>query len=675
MPVEAKVKEVMSIVAAWLRHSDRRGWLVVLDNADNEDVLKSVVSDLLPAPADGAHTRVRGDVVVTSRLSPQALSSLVPGIQSRVVTALATADAEALLLHNRDPVPPDEAGAVRELAGPAGLAGLPLALTHAAAAVAAGTTYASYAAYLQAFRAKRTALFAEGSSVVQRTTPVREWLDSQRPRWPSDMVAHVVETLEAKVLNDFEAVRVAHDVGSLPTLGLRPVALGAVRAAVTAAADANRRCVSTTLELSMENASDAAGAAMRVLSLTAADAVPMALLETAARHVDGLAAAGDDGATAGAMRAAVSELHRLSLVTATETTVSVHRVVQAVVRDGLAATGTAHGDAVVKATAACVPDPEDTSLAPSAWLPWLPHVEAVVSIVDAGVGTHVSASAAKQEAADALLSGIRGHMMLGCLDLAQAWLDRLRGASAAVPDLDDLRRAAAAASSGSLLWRSGSLEAALAAHEEALALRRKVWLPRAVALIASSLNDVAIVLSAMGRYDDALARHEEALTIKRAWYSGAHASVAVSLSNIGVTLNDLGRHDEALASLEKALEMRRACLPAVHPSIANSLNNIGFALRGLGRYNEALSMFEQALAIDTQCFPAGHTKIAGRVGGIGFVLHKLGRHAEALDKMQEALEMFRAALPPTHKLIVVTMKRMEPVLTALGREADDGSGR
>ena len=59
-----------------------------------------------------------------------------------------------------------------------------------------------------------------------------------------------------------------------------------------------------------------------------------------------------------------------------------HRLVQVVVRDSLGDSACAYGDAVCAATAAHVPDPVELSLAPSAWTPWLPHIAAVVSMLE-----------------------------------------------------------------------------------------------------------------------------------------------------------------------------------------------------------------------------------------------------------------------------------------------------
>ena len=704
--------ELMAAVARWLRHRDRRGWLLVLDNADDRQVLSWVVSALLPPLG---HADVRGHVVVTSRLSVRELGLVMPGIVAQTVEALPAAEAEKLLwagaygsdasgveveLARRGVSRAAEDTAIKAVAGPCGVAGLPLALAHAAAAVRAGTTYVSFVSYMSALQEKHTALFADGSAVVPSATPVREWVHSQRPPWPIRMAADVLETLEANYLDDFGSVKQVYDKWALPTLGLRPSALAAVRTAVELASDAGRRCVATTFELSMNQASEDAREVMRLLSVTSAENVPMALLESAAEHLPGFR--GRD-----AMRAALLELDRLSLVTLEDdgSSVSAHRLLQRVVRDSIRGLGTMYGDAVVAATVHCVPDPDDDYLAAPAWLPWLPHVEAVVWVVDAGVGVFVSPEVACTGVVDAVVKGVRGHLLLGSLVTARSWLSR-------VPhEVDELRRAAVVYCYGVLSLLEGSYEVALQRLEEALSLRQGQLAPPH-ALVAASLHMVGTVLNQTGRHQEALGKHEEALAIRRSCLPSVHPSIATTLDGIGQALTEMDRHEEALAKYEESLCIRKACLASEHPSVATSLSNIGTVLntmqqnkgalanheqalatfkaclppghphtaislnnvaatlRNLGRYEEALARYEEALHINEECLPAGHVNIAIVLGGSGFVLHKLGRHAEALDKMQKALTMFQAKLPPTHAYTTVTLTRLGFVFSALGRDEE-----
>lgn len=77
--------------------------------------------------------------------------------------------------------------------------------------------------------------------------------------------------------------------------------------------------------------------------------------------------------------------------------------------------------------------------------------------------------------------------------------------------------------------------------------------------------------------------------------------MATSLSNLGVFRSDLGRHEEALTAAEQSLEIRRR-LAAANPAgreadLARSLSNLGLVLSGVGQYAGALAAVQEAASI------------------------------------------------------------------------------
>ena len=72
---------------------------------------------------------------------------------------------------------------------------------------------------------------------------------------------------------------------------------------------------------------------------------------------------------------------------------------------------------------------------------------------------------------------------------------------------------------------------------------------------------------------------------------------ADTLNNCAIVLHDLRRFEETLARHEEALVIKRAALPAGDPSIAHSLMNSAIVLGNLRRFEEALARHEEALAI------------------------------------------------------------------------------
>ena len=88
---------------------------------------------------------------------------------------------------------------------------------------------------------------------------------------------------------------------------------------------------------------------------------------------------------------------------------------------------------------------------------------------------------------------------------------------------------------------------------------------------AFSLNNVCLVYSALGRWEQGLEYCQRALEVRRAVFEGNHPDVAQSLHNMGCAYFDLAMFDAALLYHTQALTMRRALFDANHPDVVESL--------------------------------------------------------------------------------------------------------
>ncbi|MFI3219494.1 MAG: tetratricopeptide repeat protein, partial [Methylococcales bacterium] len=120
-------------------------------------------------------------------------------------------------------------------------------------------------------------------------------------------------------------------------------------------------------------------------------------------------------------------------------------------------------------------------------------------------------------------------------------------------------------------------------------------------------------LEDLGRFDDALASYDRALSINPD-YARAH-------SNRGNVLQSLKRFDDAITSYNRAL--------VIKPDYAEAFCNRGNALQALSRIDEALSNYDKALAIKPNLWLA----LIGR----GTVLQNLNRYQEMLSACDQLL--------------------------------------
>ncbi|MFI8438668.1 tetratricopeptide repeat protein [Streptomyces sp. NPDC079020] len=289
-------------------------------------------------------------------------------------------------------------------------------------------------------------------------------------------------------------------------------------------------------------------------------------------------------------------------------------------------------------------------------------------------------------------------------DLLTAFTDHGPGPTAALgllltrAELDDRARSAALVARAWSRFRAREFDAALSDHGRATALN-----PRS----EQAYQGRAVVLRALGRYEDALAdldraeeiaptwawvvrergetyrrmgRLEEALTV----LDRAHAmdpSDAVPLGSRGLVRHRLGRHEEALEDFDRAIArwpeygwalVRRAGVRTVlgdpvgaltdldraeelTPGLAGTEGERGEVYRALGRYEEAVASYGRALELNPD--------YAWAHGSRALAHEALGRPAEALADLDRALE-----IDPDYTWARTQRERLAATVRASGEE-------
>ncbi|WP_033430640.1 AfsR/SARP family transcriptional regulator [Saccharothrix syringae] len=156
------------------------------------------------------------------------------------------------------------------------------------------------------------------------------------------------------------------------------------------------------------------------------------------------------------------------------------------------------------------------------------------------------------------------------------------------------------------------------------------------------LFNSGIALAQVGRVDESLVRHREALEVARA--SGDVNAQARALTTVADMLQGLGRVDESEASYREALEASR--LAGSRWAEANAHHNLGLLHLATRRYGEAGTWLRAAVGmyreVGEQCGESTcHADLA-------MVLLESGEHAEAVTSARTALSVASAAASPYH---------------------------
>ena len=200
---------------------------------------------------------------------------------------------------------------------------------------------------------------------------------------------------------------------------------------------------------------------------------------------------------------------------------------------------------------------------------------------------------------------------------------------------------------GGYLRGRAEFSAARLAHERALKIGEATYGPDHPD-VAIALNNLGLVLQDLGDLPAARAHFERALKIAEAAYGLNHPQVATYANNLGRVLMDLGDLPRARAHFERALKIDEAAYGLDHCEIATDVNNLGSVLLGLGDLPGARDHYERALKMDEAAYGADHPSVARDANNLGLVLKQLSDLVGARANYERALKILEHFLGPDH---------------------------
>jgi tetratricopeptide (TPR) repeat protein len=190
----------------------------------------------------------------------------------------------------------------------------------------------------------------------------------------------------------------------------------------------------------------------------------------------------------------------------------------------------------------------------------------------------------------------------------------------------------------------GRYDEALAAAEEGLALDRALGNDRSV---AAGLGRTAAILMAAGRHGEAEARYGEAL--KAAERVGDQELQGSLLQHLGLLQRDTGRNGEAVATLKRALGLFQTS--GDRGSEMRTCDLLASAEMLLGRLDSAEAWYRKALALAEELHD--ERQIGATRQNLGILYQK---RAEALDDPQARRPLLNAALAEIQASLAINQK-------------------
>ncbi|MET8957581.1 tetratricopeptide repeat protein [Streptomyces sp. NPDC004129] len=342
---------------------------------------------------------------------------------------------------------------------------------------------------------------------------------------------------------------------------------------------------------------------------------------------------------------ALGRLNAFSMVTLTHETVSVHRLVQTVVRDGAvrrAGREAAEGSVppprgrpqaervLLEAVYPDGPDaaPDQTQLAllaphvialsgtdPGAYRPDLARLFAETALHLRGQGQTVRALPVLRAYSRQVVAGFgpdHRTALIGCNALASALaaagelgdavevLEELRERSIRALGPDDLTALNIRASLASAYHDSGRFDSAVEEFIDAIAVAAEHVGPEHARTLTLR-NGLARAYEYSGRSEQAieiyedLLRHEERLVRWEHDSTPLTPNAAQVRNNLAGAYESVGRYEESVAHYRAALAELTGLLGPGHPTTVDCLGNLGYALESAGRLDEASGIYRDVL--------------------------------------------------------------------------------
>jgi tetratricopeptide (TPR) repeat protein len=394
--------------------------------------------------------------------------------------------------------------------------------------------------------------------------------------------------------------------------------------------------VASTWKASIDAARAAAPLAADALELAAhlgPDAIPKSLFEVL---VDADTARGRKR-----LADALNALARFSLATIDDDTVGVHRLLQKVVRDDVAARD--DQTAALRALAA-VADAFPSDVRPPACWPLcerlLPHALALADTLPESGESAPQLISLLNRAAWYLKHAEPGRRGLPVAQRALGYAERLLGVEHVAVLTARGNLAAAYRSAGSSGKAIAILEPLLCDCERILGAPHPQTFETRHSLVSAYRSG--------GRSGEAIAICQPLFADCERILGREHPETLRARNSLAGAYREAGRGSEAIAVCEPLLADRERILGAEHPDTLRTRNNLALAYQQAGRRAEAIAVYEPLVADRERILGAEHADTLMTRNHLVGAYHEAGRSDEAIAVCEPLLATHERILGPKH---------------------------
>lgn len=239
----------------------------------------------------------------------------------------------------------------------------------------------------------------------------------------------------------------------------------------------------------------------------------------------------------------------------------------------------------------------------------------------------------------------------------------LREKVSGIEDEDTLTSMSLLASS---LSSEGNFIEAEKLNRRVLELREELLGPEHTDTLMSR-SKLASNLSSLGNYNEAEQMHRQTLEMREKLLPSEHPDVVMSMSHLASVLKSQGKYNEAEKIHRRTLELDQKEFGPDHPYTLTSMSHLASVLNCQGRYIEAESMHRQVLELRKDKLSLKHHHTLLSMSNLSQVLCNLGRYPEAEKMQREALAGYDEVLAKEHPDTLVGTNNLVSIYLKQGR--------
>jgi tetratricopeptide (TPR) repeat protein len=423
--------------------------------------------------------------------------------------------------------------------------------------------------------------------------------------------------------------------------------------------------VATTWALSfarVEQANSAAADVSRVCAFLQPDAIPEEILLEGARHLGShIPALSDDPL---AFNQALKVLLSYSLIqrNPTEHLLSVHPLVQVVLKDTMdEPTFRLWAERTVQAVETALPDVDHTAV--PRYDRCIAHALGCALLIEQLHLTSSSATALLHQAGLYLAEHARYAEAEAFFQYCFHILLE-QGPGSAGPHMTLLLNNMA-----NLYYQQGKYAEAEPLFQMALDMREEVLGPEHP-LVASPLHGLSLLYQDQGKYAEAEPLCRRALHIWEQALGPTHPQVSEPLNNLANLCCRQGKYDEAEPLYQRALHILEEGLGPTHLQVAYPLCGLANLYAEWGKHAETESLFQRALYIREQILGATHPEVAYPLHGLALLYYEQGKYAEAEPLFQRVLGIWESTLGPMHHQVAALLHNLANLYAEQGKHRE-----